>query len=367
MTVKQNVGNQAPDGSIYVVLTDGAGNLGSAITATSTENLAQLAGTAIDVNSGVKSAGTQRVVLATDQPNFTTAMNVNNSQVAGVTVDTNSGNKSAGTQRVVLATDQPNFTTPFNINNSQINGVTPLMGNGATGTGAMRVSIANDSTGIVALPAAGTSIVGTTAAGTAGATSALVGGVYSSTIPALTTGQQIARQVDPAGSMYVNTEIRKNAYAQSSQIATAASATDVHTLLGSASKLIKIKKVILYGNATTAANFTFSLRRYTGGAYSGGTGSTPTPAILAGSTAATGVIKSFTANPTIGAGTINVIGTYFLFFNTTASTVQQAPLVLDFSLHPIVLNGTSEYFAVNLVGQTVTGGSITSNIEWTEE
>lgn len=32
------------------------------------ENLTQLAGTAIDVNSGTKSAGTQRVVLATDQP-----------------------------------------------------------------------------------------------------------------------------------------------------------------------------------------------------------------------------------------------------------------------------------------------------------
>lgn len=32
------------------------------------ENLVQLAGTAVDVNSGNKSAGTQRVVLATDQP-----------------------------------------------------------------------------------------------------------------------------------------------------------------------------------------------------------------------------------------------------------------------------------------------------------
>ena len=31
-------------------------------------------------------------------------------------MDTNSGNKSAGTQRVVIATDQPNLTTPFNVN-----------------------------------------------------------------------------------------------------------------------------------------------------------------------------------------------------------------------------------------------------------
>lgn len=35
----------------------------------------------------------------------------NLSQVVGTTVDTNSGNKSAGTQRVVIATDQPAFST----------------------------------------------------------------------------------------------------------------------------------------------------------------------------------------------------------------------------------------------------------------
>lgn len=36
-------------------------------------------------------------------------------QLAGTTVDTNSGNKSAGTQRVVIATDQPNLTTALNV------------------------------------------------------------------------------------------------------------------------------------------------------------------------------------------------------------------------------------------------------------
>jgi hypothetical protein len=39
-----------------------------------TENLVKLAGTAIDVNSGNKSAGTQRFVLATDQPALTTPL-----------------------------------------------------------------------------------------------------------------------------------------------------------------------------------------------------------------------------------------------------------------------------------------------------
>lgn len=70
------------------------------------------------------------------------------------TVDTNSGVKSASTLRVVLATDQPQLTNKLlvtpdansAVNNAQINGVTPLMGNGVTGTGSQRVTIASDNT-----------------------------------------------------------------------------------------------------------------------------------------------------------------------------------------------------------------------------
>lgn len=87
------------------------------------DNLAQLAGTTIDANSGLKSAGTLRVVLATDQPQLTNKLlvtpdsvalpanqSVNVAQLAGTATDTNSGLKSAGTLRVVLATDQPALT-----------------------------------------------------------------------------------------------------------------------------------------------------------------------------------------------------------------------------------------------------------------
>ncbi len=46
-----------------------------------TENLTQIAGTAVDTNSGTKSAGTQRVVIATDQPQLTNALKVDGSAV----------------------------------------------------------------------------------------------------------------------------------------------------------------------------------------------------------------------------------------------------------------------------------------------
>jgi hypothetical protein len=49
------------------------------ITANSSVNVAQVAGTTTDTNSGTKSAGTQRVVLATDQPQLTNALKVDGS------------------------------------------------------------------------------------------------------------------------------------------------------------------------------------------------------------------------------------------------------------------------------------------------
>lgn len=130
-------------------------------------NVAQVAGTATSVNNGTTDAGTTRVTLSSDSTGqvklatgantigaLTANQSTNVAQLAGTTTDTNSGNKSAGTLRTVIATDQPNLTTPLNValaanqsvNVAQINGVTPLMGNGTTGTGSQRVTIASDNT-----------------------------------------------------------------------------------------------------------------------------------------------------------------------------------------------------------------------------
>jgi hypothetical protein len=61
-------GRQTPNRARHVNLRNQAGTELGTSAAPLGENLVQLAGTAIDVNSGNKSAGTQRVVLATDQP-----------------------------------------------------------------------------------------------------------------------------------------------------------------------------------------------------------------------------------------------------------------------------------------------------------
>lgn len=81
-------------------------------------SVADIGGTAPDTNSGSKSAGTLRVVLATDQPQLTNKLlvtpdansAVNVAQMNGVAVTMGAGNSGTGVQRVVIATDQPALT-----------------------------------------------------------------------------------------------------------------------------------------------------------------------------------------------------------------------------------------------------------------
>ncbi len=75
------------------------------ITANGAVNVAQVAGTTTDTNSGVKSAGTQRVVLATDQPQLTNALKVDGSATTQPISGTISANQS-GTWTVNLIDGQ---------------------------------------------------------------------------------------------------------------------------------------------------------------------------------------------------------------------------------------------------------------------
>ena len=120
-------------------------------------------------------AVTNAGVFATQNTQQGTASQ-NVAQLAGTTTDTNSGNKSAGTLRVVLATDQPALTNKLlvtpdanaAVNVAQMNGVTVTMGAGATGTGVQRVNPVSSSATGAAPPASGSYIVGLGSGATGG-------------------------------------------------------------------------------------------------------------------------------------------------------------------------------------------------------
>lgn len=233
-----------------------------ALPANQSTNVAQVAGTTTDTNSGVKSAGTLRVVLATDQPALTNKLlvtpdsvalpanqSVNVAQLAGTATDTNSGAKSAGTMRVVLATDQPALTNkllvtpdsvalPANqsVNVSQINGVTTTMGNGISGTGVQRVTLASDSTGQVAL-AAGSAVIGHVIADT-GSTTAVTGTVANNVTQFGGTNVSTGTGVGGAGipRVTVSSDSTVTANAGTGTFAISATALPLPTLAATSTK-----------------------------------------------------------------------------------------------------------------------------------
>jgi len=228
------------------------------ITANSAVNVAQVGGAATDTNSGNKSAGTQRIVLATDQPQLTNALKVDGSAVTqpvsgtitanigttnGLALDTSvngillsqgsttSGQKGALVQGAVT-TNAPSYTTaqtsplsldasgllrvslkdtPANTNNLNV----ALAASSATVTvtatnlqtnlnqiaGSAITTAATGVQKVGVVGNAGATVDSTIGAGSAPTNAVVVGSVYNSSAPAPTNGQAMAFQSDQAGNI----------------------------------------------------------------------------------------------------------------------------------------------------------------------
>jgi hypothetical protein len=114
---------------------------------------------------------------------------INTAQLNGATIDTNSGNKSAGTQRVVLATDQPALTNALKVDGSAV--TQPVSGTfwQATQPVSGTVSItANSAVNVAQVAGGNTSNAGQTGAMQVGGAVATNNNVSSATNPLLIAG-----------------------------------------------------------------------------------------------------------------------------------------------------------------------------------
>ena len=151
----------------------------------------------------------------------------------------------------------------------------------------------------------------------------------------------------------------------------AASATDIFTIRGSASKTIRVTRIALSGIATANTTATVQLIKYSV-AFSGGT---PVAGVAvphdSKDVAATAAIATYTANPTVGTTVVGKLRARSKTFTTAAtSTVTEDAWEMDFTERNekgIVLRGLNEYIALNLVGVTVTGLIFNVDATWVEE
>ncbi len=197
------------------------------ITANSAINLAQIAGVATSTGNGIAGTGVQRVTIASDNAAFS----VNAVQSGTWTVQPgNTANTTAW-----LVNDSSNGTvipgtaaTKSSLIGAQFNTTLPTLTTGqqaalqADSSGRLLIgALATGSNTIGAVTQSGTWTVqpgntanttawlvndssnGTVSPGTAATKSSLSGGIYNSSLPTLTTGQQVANQVDSNGRLLI--------------------------------------------------------------------------------------------------------------------------------------------------------------------
>lgn len=210
---------------------------------------------------------------------------------------------------------------------------------------------------------------GTVGLGIDAAGSARIGAIYNTVAPTLANTVAGGIQLDARSSLYVDAEGRYPTYSASASIVLGATPTDVFTIYGSASTVIRIRRIEIDGLATTAGGLTGTLTKRSA-VNTGGTSSAVTAVPHdSGDGAATGTCLAYTANPS-GLGTaVGAIRTFNVPFPLIASAVP--PVVFDFGARGadkcIVLTGVAQGLVVNLGGGTAPiGGAAQISIEWTE-
>jgi hypothetical protein len=154
-------------------------------------------------------------------------------------------------------------------------------------------------------------------------------------------------------------------------LAVAASATDIFTVTGSATKTIRIIRMRISGIKTGAgaAIDIMLLKRSTADTLGTSTAPNAIPYDSADA-AATAVITAYTANPTVGTlvntGGVVLVDSLFV----PLATASGGQLNWEFGNRParaLVLRGVAQQLCLNLNGVTVAGGAFDIAVEWTED
>lgn len=153
-----------------------------------------------------------------------------------------------------------------------------------------------------------------------------------------------------------------------SNLVSAAVATDIFTITGSATKVVRVNKISIDGLATTGGNLTVNLIKRSA-ANTAGTSTTPTVVPHDSTSAAgTAVVRAYTANPSALGAAVGTLRSNRVFISggATTASIQDERGFGDLG-QGIVLRGTSELLCLNLNGVSVNGPLLNLWVEWTEE
>lgn len=169
-------------------------------------------------------------------------------------------------------------------------------------------------------------------------------------------------------AVYQATSPKTTYRAAAISLTAAASPTDIFTIIGSATKTVKILRLAVSLFSSNNINFAgYLIKRSTPD--TGGTSTICVNVPLDSANAAgTAVVRAYTVNPTLGTlvGNVSNVRLWSSGSNTNASPIT----IFDFAIptaQPLTLRGVSEQLALNFNSNTVAGSTIELWVEWTEE
>ncbi len=151
-----------------------------------------------------------------------------------------------------------------------------------------------------------------------------------------------------------------------------ATPTYILSLTGSSTKTLRLLRMGISATQTTAGIINIQVNKLSS-ALTGGTPVAPTGIIPFDSTspAASGVPKTWTANPTGGGALVGAIRNVRLTVPAPAvAGAAQNQYIFDFTANysqNVYIRGTAEVVGLSLLSVTLTGGSVACWVEWTEE
>lgn len=146
--------------------------------------------------------------------------------------------------------------------------------------------------------------------------------------------------------------------------------TDLLVIQGSASKIVRIKSIVLAGTATTATNVIVNIVRRSS-ANTGGT-TTPIPAVSrdTGNDTSVAVVTLYTANPTTTGNLVGAIDGGRLNLAPAANGAIDR-LIFQYTWQndqAFTLRSAAEFLTINLGGVSSPGGGVLDvSLAWTEE
>jgi hypothetical protein len=198
-----------------------------------------------------------------------------------------------------------------------------------------------------------------------------MGVVYDNTVAytALTKNTTQFQRVDPAGAAMANGEGRIPTYSACTATFTASTAGDIAAIIGSATKLIRVKRVAVSGRNTAGQSIDCSLIKRstldTGGTAAGLTAVSHDSLDLA----ATATATSWTTVPTTPGTSVGLVRAQQM---TLSGSTVLTPVAIewDFSTandKAMVLRNANEGLYLNLPAAPASSATLNIFLEWSEE